>query len=135
MLVQDANWDIQATNSICAAGWRLPVDGPSSSEFATLMATYELVNGEDVLAGQLASPSMYRLVNPPLYFVRTGDVNNNPVRTSLYGAGIFGVVWSATPSFNYNDRSNNFFFTGENGIKVSNTWNRYAGYSIRCIAK
>ena len=68
------------------------------------------------------------LLAAPLYFVRSGYVNN----TSIGNFGSSGYYWSST----VNSTTNAYFLYFNSGnVNPANSTNRNYGFSVRCIAR
>lgn len=102
-------------NSICPAGWRLPIisDSGITNEFFILFVRYE--NGRAIVS------------SPPFYFVRGGQVFK-----TLSSSGSHGAYWSSTVSdSNYASR---LLFYSDRYTPLADG-NRKNGQSIRCIVR
>ena len=109
-----------AKDSICPKGWQLPTsNNTNSGSFGGLTAAYSISSNS---AGSIA------LVSAPLYFVRSGFVYSG----SLWYAGDYGFYWSSTATSSSNYACNLSFYSG--GVYPSNNYNRYYGFSVRCLA-
>lgn len=110
-----SGYDVVAQNSICPAGWRLPIinDG-AANEFENVALVYD---------GGLSSP----LESSPLFFVRGDYVN----QSALY-SGQAGYYWSSTAGSGNNAYDMYFNVFG---------WNFYTSggrstlRSVRCLAR
>jgi uncharacterized protein (TIGR02145 family) len=103
-------------NSICPAGWRLPVANGSPDEYSELTDLYDnTINDEG-------------FTTDPLYFVRGGYIEDD----SLFFSGDVGLYWSSTVQDGGYAYSPRFTSTG-----VSTGWymERYDGISVRCVAR
>ena len=129
-LTQDTLNDISKNpkNSICPKGWRLPTvsnqsaaSPGSTNEFARLNYLYNnnRTSGENSDSGLLAEP---------LWFLRSGGVNNR----SFHNYNEDGYYWSSVPN------SSNAYaltFNNSNVIPTNGGGSRYRGRSIRCVAR
>ncbi|MBR3052252.1 hypothetical protein IKG60_01355 [Candidatus Saccharibacteria bacterium] len=113
-------------NSICPKSWRLPTISTdpgttpgSTNEFSRLNILYNS-NSPDNASGLLPAP---------LYLSRSGRVDGG---SPLY-AGSSGYYWSSTVYSSEHARALNFNATGVN--PESNGYNRYNGFSLRCVAR
>ena len=110
-----------ATDSICPKGWQLPTSNNSNSgSFQALTNAYSISSNG---AGSTA------LVSAPLYFVRSGDVYSG----SLRYAGNVGLYWSSTAYSSASYAYSLHFYSGY--VDPSNYSSRYAGFSVRCLAR
>ena len=110
-----------ATDSICPKGWQLPTSNNSNSgSFQALMTAYSISSNT---AGSTA------LVSAPLYFVRSGYVTSG----SLGGAGYSGTYWSSTAVSSASSAYNLGFTSGY--VLPSDTYSRFNGRSVRCLAR
>lgn len=115
-------------NSICPKGWRLPtisnqannIPG-STNEFGRLNFLYN----DERTSG---TGSGTKLMEVPLWFVRGGFTYN----TSLLRYGEYGLYYSSTV-INSNNAYGLYF--SNNGVTTAYSYDRYAGWSVRCVAK
>ncbi len=116
-------------NSICPKGWRLPTISykgnvvNSTSEFARINGLYN--NG--------IANNDKKLIGSPLWFVRSGRVNNDD---SLLDPGSGADYWSST----VNNSSYAYYlsFTATNVSSASYydwIYGRFLGRSVRCVAR
>ena len=111
------SWEA-ANSNICPAGWQLP-----TSNSTTKSGSFgKLVSGLGSGATWVSN-----IVNKPYYFLPGGSVVSSG---KLYGAGASGNYWSSTFS-NANSAYNLAF--GSSYVSPSSGWDRYGGYSIRCL--
>ena len=101
------------TASICPKGWRLPTSGNSSSEFQTLYNNYN-------------SPSALR--SNPVNLTLSGYVYSS----SRVYQGSNGYYWSSTV---YSDNRAYGLYLNTSDVQPINVYNRYGGFSIRCIVR
>ncbi|MCQ2049409.1 MAG: fibrobacter succinogenes major paralogous domain-containing protein [Candidatus Saccharibacteria bacterium] len=107
------------SSSICPAGWRLPhgYQSVQGNDFATLNTAY---------GGATNSDSV--LLANPLFFVRGGLVYSG----SLSNSADLGYYWSSTAySATYADGFS--FYSGY--VYTSDSYSRYYGFSVRCLAR
>ena len=107
-------------NSICPKGWRLPTVSSvaAKSEFARLNNVY---NGGNTGNGN-------KLVQSPLYLVRSGNVYDG----SLNIAGYYGGYWSSTVF--YANLAYYLYFRSDN-VNPAYDYSRYGGWSVRCVSE
>ncbi|MBR2994266.1 hypothetical protein IKF43_02665 [Candidatus Saccharibacteria bacterium] len=121
--------DGNAANSICPKGWRLPnaasVDG--GYEFSKMLYAYGVTKDDKNTAGY-ATGGYNKMVASPLYFVRSGYVYNG----SLISSAIGGYYWSS--AVGSTSGAFNLFFTS-GIVNPANYYNRYRGWSVRCLAE
>ena len=114
----------EATNSVCPKGWGLPqirnyvTYNTGDNDFNNLNLYY---NGGKTNTGA-------GLMAAPLYFVRSGYVNN----TSIGNFGSSGYYWSSTVNSTAN-AYRLYFNSGDVG--PADSVSRYNGFSVRCIAR
>ena len=111
-------------NSICPKGWRLPTISykgnviNSTSEFARVNGLYNdgITNNDKNLIGS------------PLWFVRSGGVNNG----GFYNPGSEALYWSSTVY-----SASNAYYLDFAAANVYPAYNfiRYFGWSVRCVAR
>ncbi|MBR3052437.1 hypothetical protein IKG60_02350 [Candidatus Saccharibacteria bacterium] len=112
-------------NSICPKSWRLPTisNDPgttpgSTNEFRRLNILYNS-NSTDNASG---------LISAPLYLSRSGRIDGG----SLLYAGGSGFYWSSPVSSSEYARGLRFYATD---VYPENSSYRYAGFSLRCVAR
>ena len=110
-----------ATDSICPKGWQLPTSNNSNSgSFQALMSAYSITSNAD---------STTRITQSPLYFHPSGYVDSG----SLWSAGNNGSYWSSTAK---SSTSSAYYLSFNSGyVYPSNSYNRYYGRSVRCLAR
>ena len=119
-----------AANSICPAGWRLPNAASMTGgyEFSKLLYEYGVTNNNTNGTGY-ASGGFSRIINTPLWFVRSGAVNGG----TLYNLSDGGYYWSsAVISSSY------AYYLYFNSGYVNPAYNysyRRIGFSVRCTAR
>ena len=110
-------------NSICPAGWRLPIISiTGSDDFERLTILYGNTRNND-----------QSITASPLYFVRSGSVGFGNVGSgNMYDPGYWGNYWSSTVDDGYGSV---FFleFTSD-GINLTGD-GRSSGFSVRCVAR
>ena len=110
-----------AIDSICPKGWRLPTSNNSNSgSFQALMSAYSITSNAD---------STTRITQSPLYFHPSGYVRTG----TLLSAGSFGYYWSSTALSDTSSAYNLYFISGY--VNPSRSHDRYAGLSVRCLAR
>ena len=102
-----------APNSICPKGWQLPT---SNSTTASKSFGY-----------LLDSLTVAQITASPYYFVYGGAVNSS----SLTSAGSNGYYWSSTAS----SSAYAYYLDFATSVLPSYSYDRYYGYSVRCVAK
>ena len=132
-----------AENSICPAGWRLPLGpttetayqdytGSNYSEFSKLLYDYDVMSPLTYGGGSdnaLYLESGYiKIRTDPLYFVRSGNVDGG----SLNSAGSDGYYWSSTVGSDTYARGLGF---GSTNVYPQYNDYRYYGFSVRCVAR
>ncbi len=105
----------QATQSICPKGWTLPINGAYGNLFGSYGANSGITYGGIAITGT------------PFYFVYGGYVNSS----TLYNAGSQGRYWSST-AYGSNSAYSLYFDTN---VNPSTNFNRYYGFSVRCVAR
>ncbi len=102
--------------SICPAGWRLPTySGDKSYQ--------NLVNTQGLTAGTSGN-----IQNAPTYFVYGGNW-----RGSSDGVSGNGIYWSSVVIDS--SKSYQLYFAASGGLSPWNSYARFGGYSIRCVAR
>ncbi|MDO5480432.1 MAG: hypothetical protein Q4F58_02050, partial [Candidatus Saccharibacteria bacterium] len=107
---------------ICPAGWRLPTGGP----------TGETGNLADILAANY--PTTWNIASSPYSFQAMYSVtfSGNYNRDTAMRQGAYAHYWTST-----NASTSSMRRLGSNGEGVGTTasYQRYIGYSVRCIAQ
>ena len=139
---------VDAKDSICPANWKLPTAGRNTAatsgqpldredSFYRLLLAYGYpktggyeINGGNGYTPILKGPNQ-NISESPIYLTRGGYVN---ITTgSLRGAGLSGYYWASTayPSELY------AYYLDFNSTNVfpSNNYNRWNGFTVRCLAK
>ena len=113
-----------ASGSICPKGWQLPTSNNTNSKsFGGLFAAY------GTLSGLNAGVQDIRLA--PLYFVHGGYVTSS----SPFSAGSSGYNWSSTANSASNAYNLYFATAVYPSSNYANGYDRYFGFSVRCVAK
>ncbi len=110
-------------NSICPAGWKLPISTSYTSGAQGNNDFYNLANKY----GNVTDTDSYITANP-LWFVRGGYVYSG----SLYTSGFVGNYWSST--VRGSDVAYYLYFRS-GGIGPASSDNRYYGRSVRCVVR
>ncbi|MBR3386051.1 InlB B-repeat-containing protein [Candidatus Saccharibacteria bacterium] len=109
-------------NSICPKGWRLPLGKYDNNELKILLNTnYNIVSN-------INYTGLNAMRRSPLYFVRTGRIDNN----NLLSAGTSGNLWSNVITSS-NDGRDLYFESRTISINAGDK--RYNGLSVRCLAR
>lgn len=118
----------QAADSICPRNWKLPIsNSQANGSFYYLLAQYGLQAN--------VSSGSHNIAENPLFFVRSGAINPAYSPNSSYQAAEHqGYYWSSTPSPNGTYAYYLNFYTGAN-TRPSNSYERYIGLSLRCLAR
>ena len=113
-----------APESICPAGWQLPLGGTTNNAFRNLLSQY----------GLTSSPTNgnYNITLAPLFFVRSGDIQQGQ---GIYMFNDDGMYWSSTLD------TNSYGYAYADSLKVQ-SWKittasssgRDIGMSVRCVA-
>ena len=111
-------------NSICPKGWRLPTI--SNMAYTTANSTNEFGRLNQLYNGGGSTDP--KLISNPLWFVRSGFVDNG----SLVNSGFEALYWSST--VNSSNNAYNLNFTATN-VNPANNNNRNNGRSVRCVAR
>ena len=104
----------EATDSICPKGWKLPTSNNSNS---------------GSFGGLVGSLNSTTITQAPYYFNPSGRVYSG----SLWSAGSYGYYWSSTAYSSTNYAYGLSF--GSGGVLPSSSYNRYRGFSVRCLAR
>ncbi|MCQ2049969.1 MAG: hypothetical protein MJZ22_03075 [Candidatus Saccharibacteria bacterium] len=109
----------EAPGSICPKGWRLPISDEidANYSFGKIVTEYNVRSGTD------ASTS-------PLFYTPSGQSG----RGKMAGIGTAGDYWSSNASGNHYD-SAYYFYTNQTGYNEYTSYNRYYGFSVRCVAR
>ena len=105
--------DGTVSGDICPAGWHLPTG--NDGEFVAL---------NNAIIGYESAD--FKLRASPNNFIRAGDFSG----TSPSERGGYGRYWSSTAS-----EKNKAYRLGFNGgtLTPNNTWNKWSGFSVRCV--
>ena len=115
---------VNAGESICPHGWRLPFCGESynnaSGSFYNLLNQYGLINSYNSTA----------IVSPPLYFNTAGNAGGGRLAFS----GNYGTYWSSSANTSISS-AYRLIFEGFYAVYVtpSSSSSRYTGSSVRCM--
>lgn len=150
---------IDATDSICPNGWKMPTAGQNinltagwpfdrEDSFYKLLKAYDYPSTGDASTGNnpvpgwesnngkgktaISGDSRTRLDFYPMYFTRSGYIN--PISGTLRGAGSNGYYWSSTAYPNANTAASYLSFDLDSVYPSYNDHLRYAGFSVRCLA-
>ena len=115
----------EAPDSICPAGWQLPLS--RSSNNAVSGSFYNFLNQYGFTSSTGSGANS--ITRAPLFFVRSGYVN--PYNHSLDYAGKDGYYWSSVATSSSLASSLNF---RSSNVDPSNSSYRYPGLSVRCVA-
>ena len=99
------------SSSVCPKGWRLPTGG-SSGEFQTLYSNY---NSSELMRGGPA-------------FVLSGDRNGSSTRNQ----GSRGFYWSSSA---LDSNLAYYLYLNSSIINSVDNYNKYFGFTVRCIAQ
>ena len=122
-----------APNSICPKGWRLPNASQTdnvNNEFGRMLYQAEITTkvsaGNDSVG--YTTGGLNKLRSNPYYFVRPGYIYGS----TLDDAAASGSYWSSTVV-----NSNNAYFLSfrSSGVWPSNSYDRFFGRPVRCIAR
>lgn len=113
-----------AVDSICPAGWRLPLGGSGGQ---TQGSFYHLLSQYDVAYNWASGNN--NITTSPLYFVRSGYTGN---ANTLSDVGHDGAYWSSRASSS-DSAANGLLFYGQ--VETARNIGRHAGLSIRCVAE
>ena len=128
---------INAGNSICPKGWRLPVansENQSIYEFGDLFYTYYGITMARFNTTTITDKVSYlndgfnKIRRAPLWLVRSGYISNN----TLNGSAVNGSYWSSTVVSSGN--AYRLRFDGS-GVWPSSSGYGGSGWSVRCIAR
>ncbi len=135
-----ATYPAEATQSICPKGWRLPENQVSTAGTAVVKSYRNLLDNYGWVWNQGSDPNKtsssltgtkdgitYDIRTVPLYFLYGGLVGNS----SLNVAGSQGFYWSSTA----NKASSAYALYFSSGVNSSSDNSRYAGFSVRCVAR
>lgn len=124
----DAITSGEAADSICPRNWKLPTSGTSNN---TEPGSFYYLLNKYGLTTQVTNDN-YDIASVPLFFVRSGFVAANG--RYLYKTGKYGRYWSSTPDA---DAKNAYrLILGNIAVYASNnSYARYYGFSLRCLAR
>ena len=121
-----------APNSICPKGWRLPytdIIDNSHNEFGRLLYDYNITNniaGSGDVGYKTGGFNTIRV--SPLWFVRSGAIHDY----TLTSSGFWGSYWSN--AVEDESRAYDLVFNASR-ILLTFNYNRYYGWSVRCLAR
>ena len=115
----------EAPDSICPAGWQLPLS--HSSNDAVSGSFYNLLNQYGFTSSTGSDANS--ITRAPLFFVRSGYVYP---ANYLYRAGNLGYYWSSVA--NSSSLAYDLYFTSYSVYPSGDNHNRYVGRSVRCVA-
>ncbi len=135
--------DVDASDSICPAGWQLPVNGGSTTDksWNNLLNNDSYYNLIDTEGPQTADNSnfpdatdptkeaVYRMHQIPLSIPFTGLYS---WAGALVNRGGVGYFWSSTANSQTNARF--LYFYGA-GVYPQNNYDKVGGFTVRCILK
>ena len=110
--------NVDATDSICPKGWKLPTSSSSG------LGSFHLVTN---MYG-ITTSTIDNVTKSPLYFIPAGYV----AAGSLNDAGSFGYYWSTTAGNSYYAY---YFVFGASTYNQSSGGYRYRGQPVRCLAR
>ena len=118
-----------APNSVCPAGWRLPIDtnaDQSIYEFGELLYKQGVITTKT--STSYAANGFGNIRKSPLWFVRPGYIVNH----THYSAAEAGFYWSSTVT-----SSNDAYYLSfsKSDIYASSSSYRFNGLPIRCVAR
>lgn len=132
---QTADQLLNATNSVCPKGWRLPVGGTNASKvvfnqpgsFGNLL----------VKSGWASASDSNVLVEAPVFLMRAGNVYNSSSSTpGIRDVGKAGVYWTASSRQPNNSCPFNYSIDGNGVINAGDSYGyAYSGASVRCVAR
>ncbi|MBR3052221.1 hypothetical protein IKG60_01190 [Candidatus Saccharibacteria bacterium] len=126
-----------ASNSICPKGWHLPTgpDGTNGSEFQLLLQAAHIANsgtsdpgtGDPINIG-FTDGGLNKIESSPYFFARMGDISGATLR-SFTGGGYYwsGSAVSSSSAFS--------LYYGLDTLYPAGQYNRYHGWSLRCLAR
>lgn len=110
----------EQVQGVCPNGWHLPTSNTTANgSFGGLTAAYEVKNN---------ATGSTTMQGAPLYFVYGGNAYVNTIQNF----GSRGMYWSSTP---HSDGISAYYLDIYDGtVAPSNSLNRSAGFSVRCLA-
>ena len=108
-----------ASNSICPKGWKLPPNSGNGSY--TLLASAAGITSSAAGSEKISSA--------PYSFPYAGSVGYS----ALGNVGSIGDYWSRTANTS-NQQNAHILFFGQTNVNPTANYNRYIGYSVRCVA-
>ena len=113
-----------ASGSICPKGWKLPTGGSSGGQFQALFGASGANLGSDY------QTKFNNVQKAPYKFPAAGFIHTG---AKLYDSGTGGLYWSRMSySGTYAYR---LFFYSSNFSPGTNDYDRYFGFSVRCVAE
>ena len=127
-----ANYN-NVNQSICPAGWRLPVGmtaASTSGDYANLIYSAGIVSAKSTSTSSqsYATNGFVNIRAEPLWFVRSGYVYSG----ALNDAGSYGYYWSSSV---YSSNSAYSLYFGSSRVYPQSRSDRYNGNSVRCVAR
>ncbi len=126
---------INAPNSICPKGWRLPI---ATNANQSIYEFGEMLYGQGITAQKIGNPVNYttngfnNIRKAPLWFVRAGMIATGAVRN-----GATASLYSSSTVFDYD--SDYVLNIDKNSVYPSTYYNgwysKYGGKSVRCLAR
>ncbi len=113
-------------NSICPAGWRLPIASNQSASITNSTNELERLNS---LYGNGANDTDMYVTGKPLWFVRGGEVYSGNFGKSGYD----GYYWTST--VNSSEVAYGLWFRSSWVLPTDTNGQRSYGFSIRCVAR
>ena len=110
--------------SICPSGWRLPTSNSADANysFGNLVKQYGYTSSSQ------SGTTDATLLASPLFFARGGNVYSG----SLLSRGSSGLYWSSR-AYSYSSSAYYLFFYSSR-VTPSNYYDRFGGFSVRCVA-
>lgn len=120
------SWQHVAPDSVCPAGWQLPINGNTQSALKSwvnlLIQSYHLTEDD------AASNSFTRQVPLSLVYLGVFNFGSNKVVSTAYG-----FFWSSTAFSRSNSRDLVISNTG--ALSPQNNYNKDYGLGVRCLKK
>ena len=123
-----------APNSICPAGWRLPI---ATNADQSVYEFGELLYEQGITTQRVGAPTEYanngfdNIRKTPLWFVRSGDISD-----SLINSGVHSFYWSNT--VDARDKAYYLYFDNTVSWPASSgigAYGKNGGMSVRCLAR
>ena len=116
--------------SICPKGWRLPnamyKEAGFRNDFRSLLEAYYPNGGNQ-------TDTDFVQTSAPIYYTRSGYVNDYYSQPYFNYSGRYGGYWSNTSSSSSSSYTNEFGGSSYWAFAISNY--RYKGFNVRCIAR